>query len=764
MVKPQSTGFSYIKNFRKMKFISPDTIHRYIRELSHYLDIEFQEDIKKIEESDKCLIIWNPYGYLAYNKPAYINKYKLYKKYRKEKKPIYIVERGALPNTIFIDNTGFNIESKSYDEKIWNHPLSEEELKKVKNYILEFKEDQTSLEPQKSNRLPRSEFFSRLNIDPKKKIIFVPMQIHNDTVTILWCDWVKNTLNFLNIIKELAEKYKDWIFLVKNHPLEKDEKYLLRKETDNLKIVDNFHYKDCIEYSDLVITINSGIGLQAMIWNKPVIVVGKAFYQFKDINSKANSKEELIDLINHKYIYPDYNKVLRFIYYLRFKYYTICSMRKIGFNASEPVYFEKITYKNLSGERINIFPKLKNHKTISSNCRVVYLFNEYGWAFEFEARNYKKFSKLDVIPLKYDIKNPSIKEILEKNPRIVVFPSAWHYHKYRKHIAKLKQSNIKIVVQYNSEYELNYTCYNADLIVVSNNFLYEKLKSRYSNIKFIPHWVDSDFFIPRYKYNNFTLGWVGRYDTSVKRFPLLFRLGYPILIKANYKGFLNPNRGRKDMVDFYNRIDILLILSENEGTPMPLLEAMSCGKMVISTNVGIAPLVLDDKYIIKEKDEDLIVKEFQKKLNYLKKHPDIIIMEGKRNRKFIEENYDYKTNVERLDAIYRDLVNYSNTSQVISKTNLSSFEIISRLLENGINVCLLNETCYNAVIKKDWSRENTIYLGVDDINKAKKIIKSNNNVIFDKFPRKVKDWNLWGLNVKVPFPVIGYLRNKGFKV
>lgn len=46
------------------------------------------------------------------------------------------------------------------------------------------------------------------------------------------------------------------------------------------------------------------------------------------------------------------------------------------------------------------------------------------------------------------------------------------------------------------------------------------------------------------------------------------------------------------MVDFYNSVDVLVCMSRTETGPMPVLEAMACGKPVISTNVGMVPEIV----------------------------------------------------------------------------------------------------------------------------------------------------------------------------
>ena len=48
------------------------------------------------------------------------------------------------------------------------------------------------------------------------------------------------------------------------------------------------------------------------------------------------------------------------------------------------------------------------------------------------------------------------------------------------------------------------------------------------------------------------------------------------------------------MGDFYREGHVYLCTSLHEGTPLPVLEAMACGRPVISTAVGIVPEVVDE--------------------------------------------------------------------------------------------------------------------------------------------------------------------------
>ena len=764
-----------------MKFISPDRMHRYIRKLGlEAMDIEFQLNFNLIERSGKAYIIWNPYGYLAFPKKNYIAKYQYYEKLLAENKPVYIVERGALPNSIFIDKNGFLVDSTSYDEKKWNSPLNSGQLKEVDNYIDELKNDSSSLEPQQSKRLDEVNFFKQLKaVEKYKRTVFVPLQLHSDTVIKLWSDWIGDQAKFIDLVHQLAATNPDICFIVKNHPTEENPNMKILQETSNIFIADDFHYKDCIQYSDLTLTINSGLGLQTMIWGKPALIVGKSFYQFDNINYKVNDINDIQYLLCNA-IEPDMEKVKRFIHYLRFEFYSFCFMRKTSKNASEPTLFEKITYEDTSGKRIivnqtpqdekiinilfDFIKQLKDYSVMKTTCldcirycslesdhenlfiattlddkirkelsekgysynqgqksfkkdgitihiedmprqtkimtlygeevnvpvpvvgylqklytrhwmtceinkkkpivqpkngkpNIAYTFNLHGWAFEFESLYYKKHSKLNIIPmLQRDLKNT------RNNLNAVMIPSAWHYRDLTKKgiIMFLKRQNIKIIAQYNSHItgEIEHEVKGADLIMVSSMKLYDDVYNRYGfeNMVYMPHFVDTDIFQAKNQYNNFTLGWVGNFKNTYKQPHLVEGIEYPIKFKTDYKDSLKYKGKQEGMAEYYNDIDVLLITSKSEGTPMPLLEAMSCGKTVLSTDVGRASEVLSPNFIVNGDTDKEIIENFNLKLKWLSQNKNLIIYEGKRNRKFIRQYVDWKTEAHVLDDIYKSLL------------------------------------------------------------------------------------------------------------
>lgn len=100
------------------------------------------------------------------------------------------------------------------------------------------------------------------------------------------------------------------------------------------------------------------------------------------------------------------------------------------------------------------------------------------------------------------------------------------------------------------------------------------------------------------------LGVVGReYSSGRKRYDWIADLRAIPGIEVRFSNGKIPWR---KMPGFYRKIDYLLVLSDNEGGPIPVLEALRMGVPVISSNVGFVPNFTTLRYETKKDLVDLV--------------------------------------------------------------------------------------------------------------------------------------------------------------
>ena len=110
--------------------------------------------------------------------------------------------------------------------------------------------------------------------------------------------------------------------------------------------------------------------------------------------------------------------------------------------------------------------------------------------------------------------------------------------------------------------------------------------------------------------------------------------------------------------EIYKKSIIYILPSYNEGMPMSVLEAMSYGLPVISTNVGSISLVVKEEngFVVEPGDIELITTHI---LNILKGNIDIELM-AKRNVEKIKRHYNVYNSLEQLMVLYEKIENLKN--------------------------------------------------------------------------------------------------------
>ena len=229
-------------------------------------------------------------------------------------------DRGALPDSWFLDSKGFNYDSISYSEEVWNIDLDNKQIEDTLLYIENIKNSDNFLEAQ-GGRVSTDDLRKKLGVR-NKKVVFIPMQVEDDTVIKYFTKQPFDYYGFINIVDNVAAKLakNDWVFIAKQHPLMKNFDKL--KYNNIIFAPDNTNINSLVEMSNIVLTINSGVGVYAMLFEKPCLITGNAFYQFDGLNVSINSEEELFNYILKENFYFNKSKMIKFIHYLRNKFYS----------------------------------------------------------------------------------------------------------------------------------------------------------------------------------------------------------------------------------------------------------------------------------------------------------------------------------------------------------------------------------------------------------------------------------------------------------
>ena len=283
------------------------------------IDILTQDDAKKqfdyivngfdsyfsSNQVDK-FILWNGsmmQGFIASHIADLYNVNKLY------------FEVGNFPNKLFIDNEGVNAKSSlmhkdlsicdNFDKNkldlfLVEHKKVKEDMhivpqakKKAPNYdivvdmlynifskypITEYKNIFYKLKDKYSKKI---DIIYDKNIDINNiNYIFLPLQVSTDSQIIR-----NSETNLINAIKYAISEAKknNLALIIKPHPSENNEEinnliYSEKKKFSNLFLV-NVNTYQLIKYSQKVITINSTVGIESLMYYKHTEILGNAFYK-----------------------------------------------------------------------------------------------------------------------------------------------------------------------------------------------------------------------------------------------------------------------------------------------------------------------------------------------------------------------------------------------------------------------------------------------------------------------------------------------------
>lgn len=204
---------------------------------------------------------------------------------KKYKVPTAFLERGLIKDSLFIDYRGVNGGSSLTFSKITPKELTQEDLGKVTQY---FKVNYAMLN--------QCIILNKKNI----KSVFFPLQVQRDTNILFYSPYTSMRQVFQEFSAHLNNDVKKTI---RPHPEEDPKEVINIAQSEHTHISSKGGLDECISQADLIVTVNSTVGLEALVEGKPVVTLGDSIYSNAGITFNLNHlKSNVIKEIPYNYV------------------------------------------------------------------------------------------------------------------------------------------------------------------------------------------------------------------------------------------------------------------------------------------------------------------------------------------------------------------------------------------------------------------------------------------------------------------------------
>lgn len=189
-------------------------------------------------------------------------------------------ENGAMPDTTTVDPKGVN------------HASS---IPRDPSFYLTGNNWNTELPTKLTERKPRSKVIREDHQELPGDFVFVPFQVDSDTQIVEYSQWIRNMSHLYEVVASLKSTLGDKIptIVIKEHPSSKYSYNYLHGLRNDVQFYNSCNTQELIEKSKFIITINSSVGLEALLLNKPVVMLGDSFYKLDGLVNSANNTKEL---------------------------------------------------------------------------------------------------------------------------------------------------------------------------------------------------------------------------------------------------------------------------------------------------------------------------------------------------------------------------------------------------------------------------------------------------------------------------------------
>ena len=228
-------------------------------------------------ESHPCetVILWN--GMKQPNRTPYIVA-------KAAGKKVMLFENGLLPNTTVLDPKGVNAVSSVPRDKTFYTDSRREKVDLPDNLVV---------------RAPHKNRGEQSKVSLPQQFIFVPFQVPNDTQVVCHSPWVKSMEHFFSVLEDALNFLQskstagDYKFVIKEHPSWPRNFEQLYNRNPSIMFANEHNTQELITKAKAVITINSTIGLESLLFNKKVITVGNSFLNIDGLVQHCSNQDSL---------------------------------------------------------------------------------------------------------------------------------------------------------------------------------------------------------------------------------------------------------------------------------------------------------------------------------------------------------------------------------------------------------------------------------------------------------------------------------------
>ncbi|WP_034858146.1 capsular polysaccharide export protein, LipB/KpsS family [Sinorhizobium sojae] len=208
--------------------------------------------------------------------------------------PVIHTERGLLPNTFVADAKGVNFKGHLAGSKL---PLiSSRQAAQLEKQIEKYRSSKQTIVSQGTTG-SKAEVLAALGIAQDDNYVFFPEQIEIDSNVIINSPQYKTMHAVMTDICAAAKQFGLTV-VVRPHPENTGQQDRTSAEMTKaygcpVVVSKDIHVHSLIEHAKCVVTINSTVGLEALLFNKPVIALGNATYSFKGMTFDARSRQDI---------------------------------------------------------------------------------------------------------------------------------------------------------------------------------------------------------------------------------------------------------------------------------------------------------------------------------------------------------------------------------------------------------------------------------------------------------------------------------------